>query len=534
MKNSNKQKFIKKEILDKATIFNGDNMEILKSLPDNSIDSIVTDPPYGLSFMGKKWDHDVPNVEFWKEVYRVLKPGGHVLSFGGTRTYHRMVVNIEDAGFEIRDQIMWIYGSGFPKSHNIGKAIDKFGGNNLLDKEIGNALKQVRLNRGISLKQADKLFCDGTSNYSWFEGRKNGQRIPNQETFDKIVNEWPELQELRNKVRESQRECLSIETTNKTVMQKIGENNETGMYHRTKGNSNFEGWGTGLKPANEPICVARKPISEKTIASNVIKWGTGGLNIEESKIGNDLKSAQGFGDTRFVANNSFCQTEFQGRFPSNVIMDEFSGNELDKIVGEISKGHWSKSKTTGYGNFGKGNSIYSGQGHKDESKLGPSKFFYSPKVSKKERNIGLEDKENQKIEGRDGGQDNRNVPFKNRTIERKNIHPTVKPVDLMRYLIKLVTPKNGIVMDPFMGSGSTGIGALIEGFNFVGMEMDPGYFEIAKQRIDHSDQYMELLDSKKKTIIKKETKKAKCKVSQEENQSIQIGIWANRNLKRIA
>jgi site-specific DNA-methyltransferase (adenine-specific) len=385
--NSNQQKFIKEEILDKATIFNGDNMEILKSLPDNSIDSIVTDPPYGLSFMGKKWDHDVPSVNFWKEIFRVLKPGGHVLSFGGTRTYHRMVVNIEDAGFEIRDQIMWIYGSGFPKSHNVGEQIKK-----------------------------------------------------------------------------------------KT------------------GNSSFEGTGTALKPANEPICVARKPISEKNIAKNVLKYGTGGLNISESKIGDDLITTQGFGDNGFVAGETFSPSVHKGRFPSNVIMSDCVG----EILGE--------------------------QG----------KFFYSPKVSKKERNLGLEDKENQKIEGRDAGQDNRNVPFKNRTVERKNIHPTVKPVDLMRYLIKLVTPKNGVVFDPFMGSGSTGIGALIEGFNFVGMEMDPGYFEIAKQRIGHSDQYKELLDSKKKTISKKEPKTPSKKIAEKENQTIQKGIWANRNLRRIA
>ncbi len=394
--NSNQQKFIKEEILDKATIFNGDNMEILKSLPDNSIDSIVTDPPYGLSFMGKKWDHDVPSVDFWKEIFRVLKPGGHVLSFGGTRTYHRMVVNIEDAGFEIRDQIMWIYGSGFPKSHNVGEQIKK-----------------------------------------------------------------------------------------KT------------------GNCSFEGTGTALKPANEPICVARKPISEKTIANNVLRYGTGGLNISECQIGCELRTIPVhskdvkvdktmFGLHKTIQHERIETSE--GRFPSNVIIDESVCNSLEE------------------------------QG----------KFFYSPKVSKKERNLGLEDNENQKIEGRDAGQDNRNVPFKNRTVERKNIHPTVKPVDLMRYLIKLITPKNGVVLDPFMGSGSTGVGALIEGFQFIGMEMDPGYFEIAKQRIGHSDQYKELLDSKKKTKIKKESKTPSKKVSNMENQSNQKGIWANRNLRRIA
>ena len=175
----------------------GNNIDKLKELPDNFVDSIVTDPPYGISFMNKKWDYDVPSVEFWKEVYRVLKPGGHILSFGGTRTYHRMVVNIEDAGFEIRDQIMWVYGSGFPKSLNIGKEVDK---------KLGNEREVIGIEKGAGSNK----FTDGI----------NGLK--------------PE-------------------------------------YENTKGNSQYEGWGTGLKPANEPICLARKPIEEKTITENVLK-----------------------------------------------------------------------------------------------------------------------------------------------------------------------------------------------------------------------------------------------------------------------
>ncbi len=389
MKTNNTNQFIKEEILNKATVFNGNNMNSLKSLPDNSIDSVVTDPPYGLSFMGKKWDHDVPSVEFWKEVYRVLKPGGHVLSFGGTRTYHRMAVNIEDAGFEIRDQIMWIYGQGFPKSHNIGKSVEKI-----------------------------------------------------------------------------------------------------------NGSSEFEGFGTALKPANEPICVARKPISEKSIAFNVIKYGTGGLNIDGCKIGDERITTQGYGKTGFVSTENHIPTTHEGRFPSNVIIDEVAGEEIGD----------------------------------------PRKFFYCPKVSTKERNLGLDSMESQRIEGRDGGQDSRNVPFKNRTNERKNIHPTVKPVDLMRYLIKLVTPKNGVVLDPFMGSGSTGVGALIEGFQFIGMEMDNGYFEIAKQRIQHFEKFKKMLNKKEKskTPSKPKPSKKKVETNVQSNQNIPKGIWANCGLRRIA
>ena len=377
MKTNNTNQFIKEEILNKATIFNGNNMDSLKSLPDNSVDSVVTDPPYGLSFLGKKWDHDVPSVEFWKEVFRVLKPGGHVLSFGGTRTYHRMVVNIEDAGFEIRDQIMWIYGQGFPKSHDLGKAVDKIQGNNRID--LG-----VSPNSRKSVKKNDTIYID-----------KKNIRL-------------------------------------------------------TKGCSEFEGWGTALKPANEPICVARKPLSEKTVALNALKHGTGGLNIESSKIEDEYS---------------------EKRFPSNVIIDEVAGEEIGD----------------------------------------PRKFFYCPKVSKNERNIGDD--------------------------ENRNIHPTVKPVDLMRYLIKLVTPKNGVVLDPFMGSGSTGVGALIEGFQFIGMEMDNGYFEIAKQRIQHFEKFKEMLNKKEKAKTPSKTKKQPEKKVETTVQSDKIplyGIWANCGLRRIA
>jgi DNA modification methylase len=504
----------KEEILKLATLFNGDNIEVLKTLAENSIDSIVTDPPYGISFMGKKWDYDVPSVDFWKEIFRVLKPGGHVLSFGGTRTYHRMVINIEDAGFEIRDQIMWIYSSGFPKSHNIGKAVDKFGGNNLLDKEIGNALKQARLHRGISLTQADKMFCDGTSNYSWFEGRKNGQRIPNKETFDKIVDEWPELQELRNKVRESQRDCLSIETTNKTVMQKIGDKNETGIYHRTKGDSEFEGWGTGLKPANEPICVARKPISEKSIASNVLKWGTGGINVDGCRIGSELRTipihSNDFKDdtTMFGLHNTIQHERIEttvGRFPANFIIECICENE----------NHTDPDCPCRL---------------MDEHSSGASRFFYVAKVSKKERNLGLDNFEEKETKGSIGLHNVGGSPTKDNKRAIKNTHPTVKPIELMRYLVRLVTPKGGVVLDPFMGSGSTGVATLIEGFKFVGIEMDEDYFQIAKQRVKSFKKFSLFFEEKE---IKKQKSKARSKKKDPGNDP-NLGFWSGRGLDMAA
>ncbi len=309
-------------------LFNEDNLKTLKTLQDNSIDSVITDGPYGISFMNKKWDYDVPSIQFWQEVYRVLKPGGHVLSFGGTRTYHRMVVNIEDAGFEIRDQIMWIYGTGFPKSTDIGK-------------------KVVELS----------------------------------------------------------------------------------------GLTDYNGWGTALKPANEPICVARKPLSEKNNALNTVKWGTGGINIDACKIGDDVIKTQGYGDKGFVANANFEPTEHVGRFPANILFDECAAGVLDK-------------------QFGKTNALL-------------SKFFYVAKTSKKEKNLGLD--------------------LLNMLSE--NDHPTVKPVTLMSYLCKLVTPSGGIILDPFMGSGSTGIAAQLEGFDFIGIELEQDYFEIAKARISGYQKY---------------------------------------------
>ena len=383
----------------KTKLMLGDNMESLKKLPDNSIDSVITDGPYGLSFMGKKWDYDVPSIEFWSEVYRVLKPGGHALSFGGTRTYHRMVVNIEDASFEIRDQIQWIYGSGFPKSHNIGKAVDKLQGN---DRELGKS-------KGTYVSSGGQL---------------------------------------------------------------LGENTRTERFD-TKGQSEFEGWGTALKPANEPICLARKPLSEKSVAENVLKWGTGGINIDGCRVGSETITTN-----YYDANNvegclsqpgsiskegqNFKTTQHEGRFPANIILE----------------------------------CICEGEGHTnadcpcrilDEQSGGASRFFYQAKVSKAERNMGLDEFEEKEKIG------NLSDIVSDSKLKVKNNHPTVKPVSLMTYLVRMVTPPNGIVLDPFMGSGSTGIAAQLEGFRFVGMEMDENYFKIAEARINNFEKYKKFI-----------------------------------------
>ena len=378
-------------------ILNGNNLDLLKTLPDNSVDSVVTDPPYGLSFMNKKWDYDVPSVEFWKEAYRVLKHGGHVLSFGGTRTYHRMVVNMEDAGFEIRDQIMWLYGSGFPKSHNIGKAIDKIEGN---EREVVGEMRAGQTAMG--------------QNSGW------------------------------NKHE------------NKTEIE------------ITKGQSEWEGWGTALKPANEPICLARKPLSEKSVAENVLKHGTGGINIDGCRVGlhdgDDARlGGNGSWKTDKSAKNVYSggyvgdviESSSLGRFPANVIHDG-----SDEVLEGFPKENGSASR-----------------------------FFYCAKASKSDRNDGcgnLIDKHFQMRPFADEDSDKSVLKNRMNSKSGKNHHPTVKPTELMRYLCRLITPPNGIVLDPFMGSGSTGKGAILEGFDFIGMELDPEYVEIAKARIEYA------------------------------------------------
>jgi DNA modification methylase len=368
-------------------LINSDCLKEMKTLEDNSVDSIVTDPPYGLKFMGKKWDYDVPSKEIWIEALRVLKPGGHLLSFGGSRTYHRMAVAIEDAGFEIRDQIMWVYGSGFPKSHNISKAINKIDGVEFEEKPAS----------GVGFMNEND---DGYN------------------------------------------------TTKNQLIQK-GNSSERA--------SKWEGWGTATKPAHEPICMARKPLEEKTVANNVLEWGTGGINIDESRVGTGGGTAKGTfpnGDSNGIYGNGLngsCEIKDigMGRFPANFIHDG-----SDEVVGLFPD----TGKSTG-GNIGvKGNDVYGkyGESVKGNPGFGDSgsaaRFFYCAKASKRERGEG-------------------------------NNHATVKPLKLMEYLIRLITPPQGTVLDPFMGSGTTGIAAKNLGFNFIGIELDQEYFEIAKNRI---------------------------------------------------
>ena len=399
-------------------IYNEDCLVVLKTLPDNSVDSVVTDPPYGLvsiqkrfgkegaapakygddgsfsrlskGFMGKSWDGSgiEYSVELWSEVLRVLKPGGYLLSFGGTRTYHRMACAIEDAGFEIRDMVEWIYGSGFPKSLNIG-----------------------------------------------------------------------------------------------------------------------EGWGTALKPAHEPICMARKPLAEKTVAENVLKYDTGGINIDGCRVAHDepekLTNRTPRTDDNVFSDNScgfkkevnhIASASLQGRFPANLIHDG-----SDEVVREFPQST-SGAMTKPYKYTNNGYSLGKPTGETkqihESSQGSAARFFYCAKASKSERNNGCEEfEEKKRDEGRKEGNPGGDNPRNRGVKPQHNNHPTVKPIALMRYLCRMVTPKGGIVLDPFMGSGTTGIAAKLEGFGFIGIEKEKEYCEIAEARIAAWEEEKEVADT---------------------------------------
>lgn len=508
----------------------GDCLDVMKEMEDNSVDSIVTDPPYGLSaarnsgksskggFMGKEWDYDVPSVEIWREALRVLKPGGHLLAFSGTRTYHRMVVNIEDAGFEIRDSIVcWLYFSGFPKSHNIGKALDKRGGESIA--WFGSWFKEWRTKQNITMKSVGEHFLSKNGKltgcvYNWEEGRS----LPTNEQFNKLC----ELYDLPfSSMKEAKRKILKEDIRYRSNdaweadgkgMLGMGKQDFSVSEPATPKAKEWDGWGTALKPAHEPVCVARKPLIG-TVVENVLEHGTGALNIDGCRIEYDPESYERNKKASEKAPKEHEKAVWKdtghkkrvdvfspkGRWPSNVIMDEVAGAILDKqapSVGNMMNANRKTTTTGGTGNAwttsskneGDSNGIFDGLG-------GGSRFFYCPKVSQAERNAGCDDLLPKLNENStygihtDEGLRNNNRNPENRTREQRNNHPTVKPISLMRYLSKLVTKEGGIVLDPFMGSGSTGIAACLEGFNFVGIEMDKEYLNIARHRIAHWGEY---------------------------------------------
>ena len=462
----------------KNKILCGDSLEVLKDFEDNYFDSVVTDPPYGLSFMGKKWDYDVPQVELWKEVYRVLKPGGHILSFVGSRTYHRMAVNIEDAGFEIRDMLGWLYGSGFPKSHNIGKAVDKLDAKELRIKRKIKFTKWLK-STGVTVNDLNKelrknnLITEKSSGAMHFLDIKSQPAIPTLEMFNCFKHLIPKPpKEIMNLILE--RTVESENFKNREVVGKktsgIGTAFGEGEWKsgkaeevditipKTEQAKQWEGWGTALKPAHEPIVMARKPFNT-SVAENVLTHGTGGINIDECRVGTDggtkkidtencRESLGKYGDG---LNGGKVQSLNEGRFPANIIHD--GSEEVLEIFPETGKATASfRGDRAGVNTpFGGKDSF---RGHNDNGRS-VARFFYCAKASKAERNMG----------------------------DNKNHHPTVKPIKLMEYLVRLVTPKEGIVLEPFVGSGTTLIACKQQGFNYIGIEREQEYCDIAEARL---------------------------------------------------
>lgn len=364
----------------------GDCLEVMATMEPCSVDAIVTDPPYGLRFMGHSWDHGVPGIAFWEAALRVSRPGAHMLAFGGTRTFHRLACSIEDAGWEIRDTIMWVYGSGFPKSHNL---------------------------------------------------------------------------------------------------------------HGT-----WEGWGTALKPAWEPIILLRKPLSG-TVRATVEEYGTGALHIDPCRIGTEKRvpggkqrscapmwlsgrgHGSGFGPRS--PEHSGMRREV-GRWPANLIHD--GSDEVTALMPQAKAGT-AVRHSSGGNTFGSATAKpqMDDMGYGDAGSA--ARFFYCAKASKADRDEGLDGMPERQY-SHDGRQTPIENPYQRNKSVSRNHHPTVKPTDLMRYLVRLVTPPGGLILDPFMGSGSTGKAAVLEGFRFVGIDIDQAYIEIARQRIEHAGRQMRL------------------------------------------
>jgi DNA modification methylase len=446
-------------------VINGNSAEILKTYPDNSFDCVITDPPYGISFLGKAWDHNTGDREVYEQCLRVLKPGGHLLAFSAARTYHHLAMTVETVGFEIRDQIMWIYGSGFPKSQDVGRQIQK---------SLG--VKETISNPNHRTKDGDSLYESGHQ-----KTEIKGDVV----CTDTVAQQW-------------------------------------------------SGWGTQLKPAHEPIVMARKPV-KGSIRENVLEHGTGAINIDATRVipsNDELEQFQGNWDRKAsgmaeyskldgsVQSGQQIQSSLKdindykptGRFPANVIHD--GSLEVVSMFPDSngSGGSTPNTKVTGYGKLGGGSSTYTPDDRTTHNSGSGSaaRFFYCPKVSRKERHIGFDPNSQGVIidsevfgktpvcldcgKTRNGstkhdGCDPENIGFQERRTERSsdvgNNHPTVKPIELMKYLIKLVTPPNGHILDPFNGSGSTGCAAVELGFDYTGIELDPNYVEIATKRISH-------------------------------------------------
>jgi len=453
-----------------ATLYLGDCRRIVPLL--ENLDAAVTDPPYELGFMGKGWDSSgvAAAWETWGAVRIALKPGAHLAAFAGARTYHRIAAAIDDAGFEVRDQIMWIYGSGFPKSLDVGKAVDAL---DVVGPRRNRALRFTAWMRstGLTARKINAITKTAMGSHYLTDGEQ--PEIPTPEMFDLLR---PHLAAVPPDV-EALITSRAVESENVKRRLVVGQHEKPAHAAEWRASlglggvapagaisqaytddaKKWEGWGTALKPGHEPVCFARKPLSEGTVAANVLRWATGAIHVDAGRVGDDRMMRERSTGQLLTSNGSMAGGKYsreslgevEGRWPANVahdgsleVLECFPPSARDAI-----------------------------------------RFFYAAKADRAERNAGLKElplKARPTMGNGIGGQ-----PDQGRANNR-NSHPTVKPVDLMRWLCRLVTPPGGIVLDPFMGSGTTGIAALREGFSFVGCEQDAGYFDIAARRIQHA------------------------------------------------
>jgi hypothetical protein len=479
----------------------GDCLDVLRSMPDCSVDAVVTDPPYGLSFMGKKWDYDVPSVEVWAECLRVLKPGGHLLAFAGTRTQHRMAVRIEDAGFEIRDMIAWVYSTGFPKSLDVSKAIDKMDASEEQERRRLRFTAWVR-STGATSRQIDE--ATGTNMGGHYTDAASQPAIMTREHLEQcrhLLGDVPEWVEREADIRSvesrnfAEREVVAAgkpKGKSRGVYGDFAEDSYNYTAPATPEAQQWSGWGTALKPAMEPITMARKPLAG-TVAANVLTHGTGAINVDGCRVGGEpwkAHSATGLGSVKFFTEGETPVIEKAphdaGRWPANLLHD--GSEEVVGLFPQSSSGA-NPTRRGGMGYHGA-----EGQESCDAPRGAESgsaaRFFYCCKASKRDRDEGLDAfairSAGEVTGGREDGSAGLQSPRAGagRTNGARNVHPTVKPTDLMRYLCRLVTPPGGVVLDPFMGSGSTGKGAVLEGFRFIGIEREAEYMEIARARIE--------------------------------------------------
>ncbi len=444
-------------------IYQGDCLEYLRTLSDNSVDAVVTDPPYGLGkepdprevlsawldgnefkpggsgFMGKSWDAFVPSPLVWAECLRVLKPGGHLVAFAGSRTYDWIALGVRLAGFEIRDQIMWIYGSGFPKSHNVSKAIDKAAG-------------------------VERKIVGTYDPRSKFDGKDRKSKA--------ISERWRQYEG-----RDDEEDRMDWSSAPITAP-------------ATEAARQWDGWGTALKPAHEPIVLARKPLVG-TVAHNVTTHGTGAINVDGCRVHSDGSHKRPFQPTNaersvYGEQSGFQPTNAEGRWPANILHDG-----SPKVLAVFPETAFGTGSTRGassriYGG-GKG---FTAQTH-DAIGFGDTgsaaRFFYCAKASRAERELGLADFAPETVG--DGRQTANDTAYQRGKTERRNVHPTVKPVAVMRWLTRLVTPPGGVVLDPYTGSGTTGVAAALEGFEFIGCELSPEYCTIAESRVAHAKEH---------------------------------------------